>query len=115
MDLLERAEMAAESVLVFGGWVQLHAIAQELQSAGRTLSLRPGSLFGSGGGLKELYPFTPAQIREELAQALVFEVDEGERVRVAELTFEGNQTFPDDKLRGEVKTKTKSWWRKAMR
>jgi hypothetical protein len=71
MDLLERAEAAAESVLVFGGWVQLHAIAQELQGAGRTLSLRPGSLFGSGGGLKELYPFTPAQIREDLSRAVV--------------------------------------------
>jgi hypothetical protein len=70
IDLLERAETASEKVLVFGGWVQLHAIAQELQSAGRTLRLSPGSLLGSGGGLKELYPFTPAQIREDLAQAV---------------------------------------------
>ncbi len=44
---------------------------------------------------------------------LVFEIDEGERVRVTRLSFEGNEAFSDDKLRGETKTKTKSWWRKA--
>ncbi len=44
---------------------------------------------------------------------LVFEIDEGERVRVARLSFEGNEAFSDDKLRGETKTKAKSWWRKA--
>lgn len=44
---------------------------------------------------------------------LVFEIDEGERVRVTRLSFEGNEAFSDDKLRGETKTKAKSWWRKA--
>jgi len=44
---------------------------------------------------------------------LIFEIDEGERVRVVDLLFEGNQAFPDDKLRGVVKTKAKSWWRKG--
>jgi hypothetical protein len=68
--LLERAEAAGEKVLLFGGWVQLHAIAQELQGAGRTLHLAPGSLLGTGGGLKELYPFTPAQIRQDLASVV---------------------------------------------
>jgi hypothetical protein len=70
IDLLESAEAAGERVLLFAGWVQLHAIAQELQSAGHTLRLSPGSLLGSGGGLKELYPFTTAQIRRDLAQAV---------------------------------------------
>jgi hypothetical protein len=69
-NLLRRAEAAGERVLVFGGWVQLHAIAQELQRAGRHLSLAPGSLLGSGGGLKELYPFAPAQIRRDLAEVV---------------------------------------------
>jgi hypothetical protein len=70
IDLLGRAEAAGERVLAFGGWVQLHAIAQALQRAGRCLHLAPGSLLGSGGGLKELYPFTPAQIRRDLAAVI---------------------------------------------
>jgi hypothetical protein len=67
IELLERAEAAGEKVLLFGGWVQLHAIAQELQQTGRILHLAPGSLLGTGGGLKERYPFTPAQIRQDVA------------------------------------------------
>jgi hypothetical protein len=70
IDLLQEAEVAGERVLVFGGWVQLHAIAQALERAGCEISLAPGSLLGSGGGLKELYPFTPAQIREDLASVV---------------------------------------------
>jgi len=67
IELLGRAEAAGEKVLLFGGWVQLHAIAQELQRAGRILHLAPGSLLGTGGGLKDRYPFTSAQIRQDLA------------------------------------------------
>lgn len=70
LDLLRDAEVENEKVLVFGGWVQLHAVAQALASAGETLRLAPGSIFGTGGGLKELYPYTPSQIREELASAV---------------------------------------------
>ncbi len=81
IDLLDRAEAAAERVLVFGGWVQLHAIAQELQSAGRRLQLSPGSLLGSGGGLKELYPFSTAQIRYDLAQTVQLSSGEPAPVR----------------------------------
>jgi len=55
IELLERAEAAGEKVL------------QELQQAERILYLAQGSLLGTGGGLKELYPFTPAQIRHDLA------------------------------------------------
>ncbi|MFC2030585.1 hypothetical protein ACFLWA_07655 [Chloroflexota bacterium] len=71
IGLLEGAETANEKVLLFGGWVQLHAIAQELQQRGRILHLAPGSLLGTGGGLKELYPFAPAQIRQDLARVVV--------------------------------------------
>jgi outer membrane protein insertion porin family len=44
---------------------------------------------------------------------LVFEIDEGERVRVVEVLFEGNEAFDDGELKGKLKTKTKSWIRKA--
>lgn len=67
VELLGRAEAGGENLLLFGGWVQLHAVSRQLQAEGRTVRLAPGSLIGTGGGLKEFYPFTPAQIREELA------------------------------------------------
>jgi len=70
VKLLKKAEAAGERVLLFGGWIQLHAIAQALQQAGHRLHLAPGSLLGTGGGLKELYPVTPAQIREALSDVI---------------------------------------------
>jgi hypothetical protein len=90
IDLLTRAEVAGEKVLVFGGWVQLHAIAQELQRAGRTLRLAPGSLLGTGGGLKELYPFTPAQICEDLADVIGLTNDQPIPIRDVYGMAEGN-------------------------
>lgn len=68
--LLEQAEAANEKVLLFGSWVHLHLIAQELSKAGRRLRLASGSLLGTGGGMKERYPFTPAQIQQDLAQVI---------------------------------------------
>ncbi|MBN1659053.1 MAG: hypothetical protein JXA93_11650 [Anaerolineae bacterium] len=73
VDLLARAEAGGERLLLFGGWVQLHAVALALQAAGRTLRLAAGSLLGTGGGLKELYPFTPAQIRADLASVITLQ------------------------------------------
>jgi hypothetical protein len=70
VELLDLAEARGEHLLLFGGWVQLHAASRQLQAEGRTVHLAPGSLLGTGGGLKELYPFTPAQIREELATTI---------------------------------------------
>jgi len=70
INWLRQAEIAGEKVLLFGGLVQLHAVARELASKGQTLRLAPGSLLGTGGGLKELYPFGPAQIRHDLAQVI---------------------------------------------
>ncbi len=70
LDLLARAESEREKVLLFGGWVQLHSVAQELLRTGRETLLAPGSLIGTGGGLKELYPHTPAQITHDLQQAI---------------------------------------------
>jgi hypothetical protein len=76
VELLEQAEATGEKVLLFGGWVQLHAVAGVLRDAGRVLRLAPGSLLGSGGGLKELYPYTPAQVGADLGQ--VVQVADGE-------------------------------------
>jgi len=70
INWLRQAEIAGEKVLLFGGLVQLHAVARELASKGQTLRLAPGSLLGTGGGLKELYPFGPAQIRHDTAQVI---------------------------------------------
>jgi hypothetical protein len=90
IDLLVQAEAAGEKVLLFGGWVQLHAIARELQAAGRALRLAPGSLLGTGGGLKELYPFNPAHIRADLAQ--VVELADGQPIPIRDVygMAEGN-------------------------
>jgi hypothetical protein len=70
ITLLERAELSSEKVLVFGGWVQLHGVAQELENQGKQIRLAPGSLIGTGGGMKELYPYTPAQIQEALSKQI---------------------------------------------
>lgn len=70
MDLLKKAEAANEKVLLFGGWIHHHLVAQALSEEGRRLRLAPGSLLGTGGGMKERYPFTPAQIRKDLEQVI---------------------------------------------
>ncbi len=44
-------------------------------------------------------------------RTLVFVCDEGPDVRVGEIAFSGNSVFPDEKLRGEMKTKQDSFWR----
>lgn len=69
--LLGDAESAGEKVLLFGGWLQLHAIALALLEQDRRIRLARGSLIGTGGGMKELYPYTPAQIRCDLADTFI--------------------------------------------
>jgi len=66
--LLEQAERVGEKVLLFGGWSHLHAVAMQLKENNRVLYLAPGSILGSGGGMKERYPFTPHQIRQDLSR-----------------------------------------------
>ena len=70
IEILEAAQAAGEKVLVFGGWVQLHAIALLLNERSQTLRLAPGSLLGTGGGFKELYPSAPPQIRQDIAKVI---------------------------------------------
>lgn len=42
---------------------------------------------------------------------LVFEIDEGKRTGVRNISFVGNQAFGDGTLRGVVQTKESAWWR----
>jgi hypothetical protein len=68
--LAKRAQSNGEKLLLFGGWVQLHAVALELQRTQQSLCLAPGSLLGSGGGFKEHYPVPQAQIRADLREII---------------------------------------------
>jgi hypothetical protein len=68
--LAKRAQSEGEKLLLFGGWVQLHAVALELQRTRHSLCLAPGSLLGTGGGFKERYPTPPNQIRADLRQVI---------------------------------------------
>lgn len=55
---------AGQPLMLLGGLVQLHVIARQA-----AIQLPPGSRVATGGGMKEQYPFTPAQIRAELSAA----------------------------------------------
>jgi hypothetical protein len=55
---------AGRPLMLLGGLVQLHAVARQA-----AVSLPPGSRVATGGGMKEQYPFTPAQIRADLSAA----------------------------------------------
>jgi hypothetical protein len=72
---LENLSKTGKATLLFGGWVQLDAVYEGLAQRGygthgKVLKLHPESMIGTGGGLKELYPRTPIQIRERLATVL---------------------------------------------
>lgn len=88
--LLEKAEATREKVLLFGGWVHLHAIAQVLLADRRRIHLPLGSLVGTGGGMKELYPFTPEQIRQDLGEAIRLDNDQPAPIRDVYGMAEGN-------------------------
>jgi hypothetical protein len=75
IDLLEKYAATDHKVLLFGGWVQLHAVYLGLVERGygvdgKVLQLNRESMIGTGGGLKELYPYSTAQIRDDLATVL---------------------------------------------
>jgi len=63
---LDRAAREGEKVLLFGSLTQLHGVALALVRASRTIPLAPGSLLGTGGGMKEAYVFSPDEIRQDL-------------------------------------------------
>ncbi len=81
-------------------------------------SLNPRLVHRSILGIKEVceekgYYFAEAtytvEERTETSVSLIFEVDEGVKVKVGSITFEGNQKLSDDDLRGAMKTKTRKW------
>jgi outer membrane protein insertion porin family len=47
---------------------------------------------------------------EEHQAKLVFNIEEGEKVMISEISFTGNETFSDGKLRGLMQTKEKGWF-----
>jgi len=61
---LRECARAGQPLMLLGGLVQLHTIARQVK-----VSLPPGSRVATGGGMKERYPFTPAQIRADLGAA----------------------------------------------
>jgi hypothetical protein len=80
---LEDLSKSGKATLLFGGWVQLDAVYEGLVQRGygengKVLQLHPDSMIGTGGGMKEAYRFTPAQIRERLSTVL--HTTEGEAV-----------------------------------
>ena len=78
ISLLEEAGRKGTPTLLFGSLVQLHVLSQELRRLGygngrgqaKKICLPAGSLIGTGGGLKQLYPFSPSEIRQDV-QAVV--------------------------------------------
>lgn len=48
---------------------------------------------------------------EEEKAILSFSIDENKRVRIRNIYFEGNSIFPDKRLGGLMKNKSKRWWR----
>jgi hypothetical protein len=69
VDLLRRSASAGEKVMLFGGPVQLHGVALALRREG-PLTLPPGCLVGTGGGMKEAYHHSFAEIRNDIAATL---------------------------------------------
>jgi len=72
---LEALSKSGKEVLLFGGWIQLNEVYEELCQRGyggngKVLIFNPDSMIGTGGGVKEAYPFSPSQIRERLSTVL---------------------------------------------
>jgi hypothetical protein len=70
-----------EKILLFGSPAQLHGIASLLLESGRTMTLTPGSLLGTGGGMKDAYAKGPAEIRQDLQSAFRLPDDEPVPIR----------------------------------
>lgn len=68
--LLREHSLAGQPVLLFGNLVQLHAIAQDLMQRDEVITLPAGSRVGTGGGMKEQYPHTPAEVISDLESVL---------------------------------------------
>lgn len=71
VSALVPAVARGERVLLFGSLTQLHAVALHLLNARRQMTLALGSLLGTGGGMKGIYPVGPDDIRHDLEGAFV--------------------------------------------
>lgn len=67
--VLRRSAAAGEKLMLFGGPLQLHGVALLLRREGG-LDLPAGCLVGTGGGMKEAYAYTYAEIRRDIAAVL---------------------------------------------
>ena len=88
IDLLLQAARSGAPTLLFGSLTQLHTLSRELRRqgygvGGRTLKLPMGSLVGTGGGLKEFYPFAPDHIRQDIQAVL--DLDGGEPLPIRDV------------------------------
>lgn len=78
IQILEDHSRTNGDLLLFGGYVQMHHIYQGLLERGyspgnKCLPVGNQSIIGTGGGLKEQYPFTPSQIIQDLKSVLCLE------------------------------------------
>ena len=76
IDWLEQFSASGQDVLLFGGWIQLDEVYEGLierknRENGNHLKLSSDSMIGTGGGVKEMYPYSPAEIRDHLGQVFV--------------------------------------------
>jgi hypothetical protein len=99
ISLLAAAGQSGEPTLLFGSLVQLHGLSQELRRRGfgqdgNRIGLPEGSLIGTGGGLKQLYPFSPAQIRQDVEAVLRLESGEPAPIRDVMGMAEANWAAP---------------------
>lgn len=99
IDLLRETERSGEPTLLFGSLTQLHALSQKLQGQeygadDRAIRLPAGSLVGTGGGLKEFYPFGPDRIRQDIQAVLLLEDGEPVPIRDVMGMAEANWAAP---------------------
>ena len=110
ISLLEEAGRKGAPTLLFGSLVQLHGLSQELrqrgyggeshrhpgngQSQGKKMCLPAGSLIGTGGGLKQLYPFSPSEIRQDIQAVLSLEDGQPAPIRDVMGMAEANWAAP---------------------
>ncbi|MCJ7623754.1 MAG: hypothetical protein MUO76_09645 [Anaerolineaceae bacterium] len=83
ISLLEQMAKTKENILLFGGWIQLHHIFMGLLERGyhkdtKPLVLGPESMIGTGGGVKEAYPVSTGQIRQDLQS--IIRIGEGKPI-----------------------------------
>jgi hypothetical protein len=97
--LLKQAEQSGAPTLLFGSLTQLHTLSQTLRQQeygrdGRRLQMPAGSLVGTGGGMKQQYPLTPEQIRQDIEAVLCLEGGEPVPIRDVMGMAEANWAAP---------------------